>query len=173
MKISDKHLKIIKALIPEKDQQSFVNEAIEKEIKKFQIENSEIYEIFCDGGSRGNPGIAGGGFGVYKGGKLILKGSEFLGEKTNNQAEYLSLRLALRETYAKFGDVKLHCYMDSEFVVKQMNGEYKVKNINIKPLYEEISQITDQFSSFKISHIRREYNQLADMMANEAMDRRK
>ncbi|MBN2086968.1 ribonuclease HI family protein [Candidatus Peregrinibacteria bacterium] len=172
MKISDKHIKAIEELIPKKDQQKFVDNAIEKELKKYKIENSEIFEVYCDGGSRGNPGAAGGGFGLYRGGKLVLKGSEFFGERTNNQAEYLSLRLALRETYSKFGDVKLHCFMDSEFVVKQMKGEYKVKNANIKPLYDEVRQITEQFSSFKISHVRREQNQLADMMANEAMDRR-
>ena len=172
MKINDKHIKEIEKLIPTKDQQKFVDQVIGDALEQYKIAHSDAIEVFCDGGSRGNPGIAGGGFGVYQGGQLVHKGCQYFGEMTNNQAEYLSLRLALREVYEKFGgDIKLQCYMDSEFVVKQMNGEYKVKNANIKPLYEEVRRIADQFKHFKINHIRREQNKLADSLANEAMDK--
>lgn len=131
-----------------------------------------ITEIYVDGGSRGNPGKAGGGFAIYENGRLVSKGSEYFGERTNNQAEYLALRLALRETYARMGaTVDVECYMDSQLVVEQMNGNYKVKSENVRPLHEEVRRIADQFKSFRISHIPREKNGVADAMANEAMDR--
>ncbi|MBN2306632.1 ribonuclease HI family protein [Candidatus Peregrinibacteria bacterium] len=130
-------------------------------------------QVYIDGGARGNPGPAGGGFAVYQNGKAVMKGSEYFGEKTNNQAEYLALRLALREVYSKFGDgdLELNCFMDSQLVVEQMNGNYKVKNANIKPLFQEVRRIADQFKSFTISHVPREENALADQLANQAMDR--
>ena len=129
--------------------------------------------VYIDGGARGNPGPAGGGFAVFKNGKAVMKGSEFFGLKTNNQAEYLALRLALREIYVKLGDgnVDLNVFMDSQLVVEQMNGNYKVKNANIKPLFQEVRRIADQFKSFTISHVPREENAVADALANQAMDR--
>jgi ribonuclease HI len=129
--------------------------------------------VYIDGGARGNPGPAGGGFAVFQNGKVIVKGSEFFGEKTNNQAEYLALRLALREVYDKFGDggLEVNCFMDSQLVVEQMNGNYKVKSANVKPLFQEVRRIADQFKSFTISHVPREENYLADKLANQAMDR--
>ncbi len=173
MKISPKHSKAIEKAIPKKDQQSFVDKAIDKALDDHKADNAEEIEVFVDGGSRGNPGIAGGGFGVYRGGKLIHKGSEYFGDKTNNQAEYLALRLALRETYDKFSDLKIKCYMDSQLVVEQMNGNYKVKSTDLRPIYEETRRIADQFKHFSIQHIKRDQNQLADDLANQAMDRRK
>jgi ribonuclease HI len=172
MKISDKHIKEIDKLMPKKDQQAFVNEAVETAINEFKLTQTDTVEVFVDGGSRGNPGPAGGGFGAYKNGKLVLKGSEYFGEKTNNQAEYLALRLALREVYEKFGDLKVKCYMDSQLVVEQMNGNYKVKSENVRPLFTEVERITSQFKDFKIEHVKREQNKLADELANKAMDRR-
>lgn len=171
MKISDSHIKAINESIPKKDQKKFIDGAIDKALEEHKAANAEVIEVFVDGGSRGNPGPAGGGFGVYRGGKLVDKGSEYFGEQTNNQAEYLALRLALRETYEKFSDLKIDCYMDSQLVVEQMNGNFKVKNANIRPLYEEVRRIADQFKHFKITHVRRDQNQLADDLANEAMDK--
>lgn len=129
-----------------------------------------MIELFVDGGSRGNPGPSGGGFVIFKNGKLVGKGQEFFGHLTNNQAEYLALRLALREAYRLFGDAPLACYMDSQLVVEQMNGNYKVKKPHLKPLFAEVRRIADQFKSFVISHIPREENYLADELANRAMD---
>lgn len=132
----------------------------------------EQIAVYIDGGSRGNPGPAGGGFAVLEGGKPTIKGSEFFGEKTNNQAEYLALRLALREVYSKFGaQTELNVFMDSQLVVRQMNGEYKVKSENVRPLFQEVRRIADQFKSFTIRHVPREENYLADALANQAMDR--
>ncbi len=129
-----------------------------------------MIELFVDGGSRGNPGPSGGGFVIFKNGKLVGKGREFFGFLTNNQAEYLALRAALREAYRLFGDAPLSCHMDSQLVVEQMNGHYKVKKPHLKPLFTEIRRIADQFKSFSITHIPREENYLADHLANQAMD---
>jgi len=170
MKLSEEHIKAISKVIPKKEQQAFLNSAIDRALKEHELMNAEELEVFVDGGSRGNPGPAGGGFAVYSGGKLVLKGSEYFGEKTNNQAEYLALRLALRETYDKFGDVKIKCYMDSELVVHQMNGDYKVKSENVQPLFAEVQRIADQFKGFSIRHVKREQNQMADKLANDAMN---
>ena len=182
MKISNQHIKEIEKLIPKKDQQSFIDNAIETQLKKQQTTKQPqlnlggkikgALELFTDGGSRGNPGISGGGFALFKDGKLIHKGSEFFGTKTNNQSEYLALRLGLREVFEKYGDISINCYMDSKLAVEQLNGNYKVKNANIKPLFEEVSRITTQFKQFHISHIPREENKIADEMANIAMDKR-
>jgi ribonuclease HI len=172
MKLSPKHITEIEKRVKPEDRQAFIDQAIDEAIKHFDLMHAKEVELFVDGGSRGNPGPAGGGFAVYSGGKLVLKGSDYFGEKTNNQAEYLALRHALRETYAKFGDVKVKCYMDSELVVYQMNGEYKVKSENVQPLFSEVQRIKDQFKSFSIKHIKREQNKMADKLANDAMDSR-
>ena len=172
MQISDKHQKAINKLIPEKkEQQTFINRTLEKAIKEKEASNAESIVIYTDGGSRGNPGPAGGGYGIFRGEKLVAEGSEFYGDKTNNQAEYLALRDALRHAYELFSDLKVECYMDSKLAVEQMNGKWKVKSENVRPLYEEVRRIADQFNDFSIKHVRREYNKLADKLANDAMDR--
>lgn len=135
--------------------------------------SSDSLTLYVDGGSRGNPGPAGGGFVLLKNGKILHKGSEFFGEKTNNQAEYMALRLALNTIYLKFSgkETEVDCFMDSKLAVEQMNGNWKVKNANIKSLFQEARKIADQFKAFTITHIPREENGLADMLANQAMDR--
>ncbi|MBN2096786.1 ribonuclease HI family protein [Candidatus Peregrinibacteria bacterium] len=159
--------------IPKREQQAFVELAVKTQLHKHMAMNAESIEVYVDGGSRGNPGPAGGGFAVFRGGENVLQGSEFYGEKTNNQAEYLALRTALREVYSRFPDLKIHCFMDSQLVVEQMSGNYKVKNANIRPLFDEVQRIVGQFKVFTIRHIERAQNSLADQLANEAMDRKK
>jgi len=134
---------------------------------------SQNLTVYIDGGSRGNPGPSGGGFAIYKIGKLIHKGSQFFGEVTNNQAEYMALRLALNTIYQKFsdGETEVNCFMDSKLVVEQMNGNWKVKSENVRPLFKEARKIADQFKDFTIQHVPREENGLADLLANQAMDR--
>ncbi len=172
MEISAQHQKAIAKLIPKKkDQQAFVNMTIKKAIQEKKADNAETIEIFTDGGSRGNPGPSGGGYAIYRGGKLVAKGSNFYGEKTNNQAEYLAIRDALRHAHEQYGELKVECYMDSKLAVEQMNGEWKVKSENVRPLFNEVRRIADQFNHFRISHVRREQNTVADQLANEAMDR--
>lgn len=173
MKIPILLQKKIEKLIPKKEQQTFLEEVIEEALKKkMPSKIEENIEIYTDGGSRGNPGPSGGGFAIYKGGKLVLKGSEYFGQKTNNQAEYLALRLALREAYEKFKEAKIQCFLDSKLAVEQMNGNFKVKSENVRPLFEEVRRIADQFKAFSIYHIPREQNKVADRLANEAMDKK-
>jgi len=171
MEISKNLQKQLDDHIPEREQQAFIELAIKGHLNKHKAMNAEIIEVYVDGGSRGNPGQAGGGFVAYRGGEKVVEGSEFYGEKTNNQAEYLALRTALREIYNRFPDVKIRCFMDSQLVVEQMKGNYKVKSENVRPLYDEVSRITGQFKAFSIEHIERAQNEYADKLANRAMDR--
>lgn len=170
MKISIKHQKEIEKLLPKTMWQGFLDDAVEAALKKKKSEPSTVVEIYTDGGSRGNPGPSGGGFVLYKGGRVALQGSEYFGEKTNNQAEYLALRLALREAYDQFPEAQVKCFLDSKLAVEQMKGNFKIKSENVRPLFEEVRRIADQFFSFSIEHIPRAQNKVADRLANEAMD---
>ena len=141
------------------------------------IENSPIAEtnkfgkIFSDGGSRGNPGNAGCGFVIYgKDNKEITRGGENCGHQTNNFAEYRSMMLAL-EKCVELGISEVEMYMDSKLVVEQMKGNWKVKNANLKPLFEKAVILKEQIPSLKFFHIPREKNKVADSIANEFMDR--
>lgn len=172
MNISVSLQKVLDKAMPKAEQGPFVESTIKKALAERERSKSKSVELFVDGGSRGNPGPAGGGFVAYLGGKEILRGSEFYGHKTNNQAEYLALRTALRELFGTNPEYGIHCFMDSQLVVEQMNGNYKVKNEALRPLYSEVQRIIGQFPTFKIEHILREKNKVADEMANEAMDRK-
>lgn len=137
----------------------------------------DIIEIFTDGGSRGNPGIAGIGA-VLKFNNEIKKYGQFLGDNiTNNEAEYQALIFALKKTKALIGKTKakqtdLKCYADSELMVKQLNHEYKLSNENIQKLFLEIWNLMLDFKKVEVVHIPREKNKEADEMANKAMDER-
>jgi ribonuclease HI len=125
-------------------------------------------EAYIDGGSRGNPGEA--GIGVHFPG--VVRIAEYLGTATNNFAEYSALVTALR--YAVFTRCdELQVYADSELVVKQILGEYQVKNENIRPLYNAAVRWIRLIPQFSISHVRREENKEADKLANLAMDTRR
>lgn len=126
---------------------------------------------YCDGGSRGNPGPA--GFGVYieaSNGEKVAELSEFLGRTTNNVAEYSALLAAL-EWALKTGHARLRVVGDSELLVKQMQGRYKVSSPDLRPLYEEAKRRVAQLEGFRIEHVLRGKNQKADRLANLAMDR--
>lgn len=132
------------------------------------------YTIQADGGARGNPGPAGSGAIVRdEQGKTVFTVSEFLGHTTNNVAEYTAILRALEGLSevagAKNAIVKIE--MDSELVVKQMRGEYKIKHPNLKPLATQVTLHTHKFKSVTFSHIPRAKNAAADKLANEAMDR--
>lgn len=131
--------------------------------------------IFTDGGARGNPGPAGAGASIQKGGKEIGHVSKFLGKQTNNWAEYEALILALDTTHRLFGspvDEKVLVKMDSELIVKQMNGQYKVKDPELKKQHLRVhALIAESFPQIEFQHVRREANTRADELANEAMDR--
>ena len=130
---------------------------------------NKIAIIHVDGGSRGNPGPAGAGAVIKIGTEIQATVSKFLGTTTNNVAEYTGLVLAL-EKALHLGIKQVDVYMDSELAVKQMKGIYRVKNDKLIPLHAKAKILAAKFQSFKISHVRREYNKDADRLANEAMD---
>jgi ribonuclease HI len=124
--------------------------------------------VNVDGGSRGNPGPAGYGVHIDHDGTIIeLKGS--LLSATNNVAEYNGLLAALRWA-VEHGIQTLHVRADSELMVKQLRGEYRVKHPGLQPLYEEARALVRQIGRVRFEHVRREFNKDADRLANEAMD---
>jgi ribonuclease HI len=128
--------------------------------------------VYIDGGSRGNPGdSAVGVFACDADDRPVAAFGRFLGTMTNNEAEYNGLLAALE--WAHQEDVQeLHVKSDSQLMVRQMNGQYRVKSANLKPLFEEAKRRTRQFPRFVIEHVRRESNVDADRLANLAMDAR-
>ncbi|HLC95010.1 MAG TPA: ribonuclease HI family protein [Patescibacteria group bacterium] len=128
--------------------------------------------MYSDGGSRGNPGPA--ALGVYI---ETLKKSygEYLGEKTNNEAEYAAILFGLKKIKSLIGKAKakqtaVECRMDSELACKQLSHEYKIENEKLQGLFLAIWNIMLDFASVHFVHIRREYNTIADACANQAMD---
>jgi len=134
--------------------------------------------IFTDGGSRGNPGPAASGVVIKNDqNEIILKTSKYLGETTNNVAEYEALILALQKAKGifkaqKINNKNLECYLDSELVVKQLNHEYKIKDEGMQKLFITVWNLTLDFNDVQFIHIRREENKLADEMVNRELDGR-
>lgn len=128
--------------------------------------------IYTDGGARGNPGPAGAGVVIQKDGQTIATLKKYLGDnRTNNWAEYEALILAL--THAKkrgLVDEKIEIRMDSELIVRQMKGEYKVKDKGLKIQHAKVRGLLKDFRSVSFSHIPREENKEADKLVNEAID---
>lgn len=123
--------------------------------------------IHCDGASKGNPGPASIGAYASQDGEEIFTISQKIGVATNNQAEWNSLLESLVRA-KKMEFKRIHVFMDSELVVRQMTGIYKVKNPEIKLLKEKVDKILPFFQDFKIEHVRREKNKVADGLANAA-----
>lgn len=128
------------------------------------------YTAHCDGGSRGNPGPAGYGAVIEDHeGRVAARLSQFLGRQTNNYAEYKGLLAVL--AWALANRVRqLRVVSDSELMVRQMKGIYKVKNPGLRPLWEEAQRLSRRLDGFKIEHTLRGGNKEADRLANEAMD---
>jgi ribonuclease HI len=125
----------------------------------------------CDGGSRGNPGPAGYGAVITDGGgQVVARLSEFLGIQTNNFAEYSGL-LAVLKWALEHGQRRVRVVSDSELMVKQMKGVYKVASPGLRPLWEEAKGLARKLDGFEMSHTLRGGNKEADRLANEAMDR--
>jgi ribonuclease HI len=126
--------------------------------------------IFTDGGARGNPGpAAAGGVIIADNGTVVAKISEYLGIATNNVAEYRALILALQRALdAGFREVDV-C-LDSELIVKQLSGEYRVKDAKIVPLYQRVRRLLSQFGKSSIQYVPRERNKRADKLVNAALD---
>jgi probable phosphoglycerate mutase len=125
----------------------------------------------CDGGSRGNPGPAAYGAVIEDGhGREVARLARFLGRQTNNYAEYSGL-LAVLAWAIENGAKRLRVVSDSELMVKQMNGQYKVANPGLRPLWEEARRLARRLEGFEIRHTLRGGNKEADRLANEAMDK--
>lgn len=126
--------------------------------------------IYTDGAAKGNPGPAGAGWVIYNDdGKALVKNHRYLGELTNNQAEYEALLLAIGEA-GELGGKELILYSDSELMVRQLKKEYKVKNEGLKPLYTKALLTLSQFRRYTIMYVPREKNKLADSLANKAIE---
>lgn len=128
--------------------------------------------MYSDGGSRGNPGPAALGVFIET---LNKRFGEFLGTKTNNEAEYAAIAAGLRKIKATVGKEKakrthVECRMDSELACRQLNHVYKIENEKLQPLFFEIWNLMTDFGQVTFSHIPRELNTVADAEANRAMD---
>jgi ribonuclease HI len=128
-----------------------------------------LVQIYIDGAARGNPGPAGIGVVIKKGSQTFAEISDFIGKATNNIAEYIAFIRGLEEALV-LGATKVECFSDSELLVKQINGEYKVKNEGLSPLHHHAKSLIKKFKTFSISHTVREENKHADELANKGID---
>ena len=132
----------------------------------------QLFTLEFDGGSRGNPGPAGIGVVVRTAdGTAVVTLGRFIGRATNNVAEYRALITAMQEAQ-KLGATRVQIRGDRELVVKQMTGVYRVKNPDMRVLWEEAQQVIKAFKSAKFQHNYRDKNELADKLANLAMDKK-
>ena len=137
------------------------------------VSGPDLLQLHIDGASRGNPGEA--GFGVFA---TDIKGVEvaslygYIGRATNNVAEYQALIHALRYARAR-GATSVHVFSDSELVVRQVNGQYRVKHPDMKALHREAESLLSSFRDATVAHVRREQNKQADRLANQAVDERR
>lgn len=138
--------------------------------------NKEKLIVYTDGGSRGNPGEGGIGVVICDAGERVIKEyGEKIGIKTNNEAEYEAVIFALKKIKALFGNGKIkkmevEFRMDSEFVMKQLNGEYKIEEERMFPLFIAVWNLKMNFAKVTFSHVRREKNCAADRLVNMALD---
>jgi ribonuclease HI len=134
------------------------------------MSDSTFLKIHTDGAARGNPGPAACAYVIERPDGLVIEEAGCLGEMTNNQAEYLGLLRALEHAAQLGTQHRLQIFSDSELMVKQMNGEYRVKSPDLRSFYEQARQLWDRFSSVSLRHVRREQNSHADRLCNEALD---
>ena len=128
--------------------------------------------LFSDGGSRGNPGKAAGGFVVLEHDQVKYSGGKYLGVATNNVAEWEGFKqglLWILDNYAN-QEISLEVFLDSKLVVEQICGRWKVKQEHLKPLFEDCTRLKSQFKDFQISHVYRHLNKLADAEVNKILD---
>ncbi|MBI4449466.1 ribonuclease HI family protein [Candidatus Uhrbacteria bacterium] len=129
--------------------------------------------VFTDGGARGNPGPAGIGVAIQDAnGKMLEEFGEYIGETTNNQAEYRAMIAAL-ERAKVLGATEVSAFADSELLVKQLHRVYRVKNPGLAPLFVRVWNLAQSFTSCTFQHVRRERNKDADRMVNAAIDARR
>lgn len=161
-----------------RERERFVADAVEMALEK-ELPISDdgptmiggTLHLFSDGGSRGNPGQAAIGFIIEDPvkGEILFQHGETIGLETNNVAEYQALIAGLRAA-KKFHPNRLICHLDSELVVKQLNGEYRVKMPSLQAYVDEIQELSQEFPDIVFQHIPREDNWHADKLVNEALD---
>ncbi len=127
--------------------------------------------LYADGGARGNPGPAAGGFVIYHKGKKLEEGGKFLGNQTNNVAEYLAVYMGVIKA-RELGATKLDIILDSELIVKQLNREYKVRKKELYKIYKDILKELDRIE-WTAKHVKRELNKEADAIVNMILDANK
>ncbi len=127
--------------------------------------------LYVDGAAKGNPGPAGIGIRMEADGQVLDEHAGYLGEATNNAAEYQALIKGLQMA-SEAGATNVEVVSDSELMVRQMNGVYRVKNANLAPLYRQAKGFTGEFERFRIRHVLRGENQEADRLANEGILKR-
>lgn len=131
---------------------------------------SRSCEVYIDGASRGNPGPAGIGIAFTNGtSRPVREVSKYIGETTNNVAEYLALVYAQQEALA-LGCTTLTVKTDSELLVRQVNGQYKVRDARLRMLYDLVVHVGQRFSAWRVEHVPREQNRLADRLAGQGAD---
>lgn len=153
--------------------QSITDELVVEENKIVdEITSNDVITVYSDGGSRGNPGPSAAGFVIVNGQQeMVEQGGEYLGITTNSVAEYHGVRLGL-ERALELGYKRIDFRVDSMMIVNQMNGTYTIKNRELWPIHERIRGLIRQFEMVKFSHVKREFNQLADGMVNKTLDAR-
>ncbi len=136
-------------------------------------ERGAHFHLYVDGAARNNPGPAGAGMYLTREDKPIFAFGHYLGTKTNNQAEYLGLVLGLlhAQKHLQPHD-ELSIFADSQLLVRQMNGEYAVRNEGLKPLYTVARKLIQPYKRSRMQHIYREHNEHADKLANEGLDKK-
>jgi len=125
--------------------------------------------IFTDGASRNNPGEAGAGIFILRDGEPLERIARYLGTTTNNIAEYTAAIIGLEQA-VKLGASSVRLNADSELLVKQINGQYRVKNEGLKPLHAKVKELIAKIDNVKVQYIPREKNKEADALANKAID---
>ena len=125
--------------------------------------------IYTDGASRNNPGEAGAGVSIMRDGRALEQLARYLGTATNNVAEYTAAIMGL-ERAVKLGARRVKLLADSELLVKQINGQYKVKNEGLKPLHARVKELIAAIGSVEVQYIPRAQNKEADALANRAID---
>ena len=132
--------------------------------------DDERHHLYTDGGARGNPGPAGIGVRLLTAaGTLVEELADFIGPATNNVAEYQALLAGLEMALDRRVE-RLDVFLDSELVVRQVTGEYRVKDAGLKPLHEQACLLLSRFHEVEVKHVRREQNAEADRLVNEAID---
>lgn len=149
-----------------------LQDLFQKVADAYRRRETGFWRLYCDGASRGNPGPAGAGALLYDPGG-ILKGqlSRYLGETTNNVAEYQALILGLQLAREQ-GAARIQILADSQLVVEQLNGSYRVKSPHLLPLWQQAKKELQNFEAYAISHVPRAQNSLADELANQGIDQK-